>query len=242
MITNPSALNLAIPVNKIDQIIGIRPGTFNVAAPTPGPGSPSTASTTFDTGFGDTCLFQGIFSVDGGASWNDFGSFKPNLTTPGQPVLQTVTCRGAVSPTGIFTANATNYYDGVHFAGTAYTVQYKVAFLAKDDQGAITPIRTNEILYYNSKYNFQKIFLSSSFANNVGVPTTITHSLGYVPKVRAWGTSTTGGSFFTPGSMLSYDVFGGGNFNMAVSTTNVVFDAITTFGTVNVFYRIYLDS
>jgi|SRR5882757_594111 len=238
-VTDATKINMAIPGYKIDQIIGIHSGSFLIAAPT-FLSSPTTATDNFTTGFNDTCLFQGIFSVDGGTSWNDFGSYKPNLSTPAQPVLQTVTCQGWVTPAGVFQAYAQNFYDNVHATGTAYTVDYKVAFLAKDDQNAITPIPTNEILNYLSSFNYQKIFASDTFANG-GSPTVVAHNLGYVPKVRAWGTSTLGSPFIS-GSMLSYDWFGGSNFNVKIDTTNVTFDAITGYGTVNIDYRIYLDS
>jgi len=238
-VTQPSKINMAVPQYRIDQIIGIHTGSFAIAAPT-AISTPKTASDTFLTGFNDTCLIQGIFSVDGGVSWNDFGSYKPNLSTPAQPVLQTVTCQGWVTPTGTFEAYAQNFYDNVHSTGTAYTVSYKVVFLAKDDQGAITPIPTAELLNYVSSYNFQKIFLSGRFTN-AGTPIVIAHNLGYVPKVRAWGTSTSVTPYPT-GSMLSYDWFGGSNFNIEVDTNNVTFDSITGYGTVNIDYRIYLDS
>jgi len=241
MITNPGALHLAVPVNRIDQIIGVHTGAFIISAPTAAPGgSPTNASDSFTTGFGDTCLFQGIFSVDGGASWNDFGSYKPNLTTPAQPVLQTVTCRGWVTPAGVFTAYAENNYDLVHGSGVSYVVQYKVAFLAKDDQGAITPLPRSEILNYSSSFNYQKIYIGSSFANGGGA-TTIAHNLGYVPKVRAWITSSRS-SPFPANSLLSYDWPGGSNFNIKVNSTNAVFDSISGYGTANILYRIYLDS
>lgn len=237
-ITNPSALNMAVPYNGIDNIIGVHSGSFAIAAPT-AISSPVNASDPYTTDFGDTCLLQGIFSVDAGATWNDFGSMQPDLTTVNQPVLQTVTCQGWVAPDGTFTAYGTNYYDNVHSVGTAYTIQYKVVFLAKDDQGAVTPLPTTQVLAYQSSYNFQKIFSKGSFANDV-IPTVIPHSLGYNPKVRAWGTSTIG--VYPSGSMLSYDWFGSSNFNIEVTTSTVTFDAITGYGTVNVFYRIYLDS
>lgn len=239
-VTQPTKINMAVPEYKIDQIIGIHSGSFSIAAPT-FLSSPTIASDPFTTGFGDTCLFQGIFSTDGGTSWNDFGSYKPNLTTPAQPVLQTVTCKGWVTPSGVFEAYAQNFYDLVHSAGTAYTIDYKVVFLSKDDQSAITPIPTAEILNYLSSFNYQKIFKQNRFSNG-GSPKVVSHNLGYVPKVRAWGTSTLGGAPFPSGSMLSYDWFGGSNFNIEVGTSDVTFDLITGYGTVVIDYRIYLDS
>lgn len=250
-IVTPANILMAVPAYKIDQIIGIRTGSFIVSAPSAG-GS-TTASDTFTTGFGDSCFFQGIFSTDAGVSWNDFGTYRPNLTTPGQPVLQTVTCYGMVSPTGVFTATAKNWYDNVHASGSAYTVQYEVLFIAKDTQGIITPIVTNEILYYNSKYNYQKYLPanSSSFASTTGT-TTIAHNLGYVPKVRAWfaptSTSSNADGISIPaGSIVTMDNYQYAT-NVYANTTSAIFTDISTTVTPRttkngtVFYRIYIDA
>lgn len=242
---------MAVPAYKVDQIIGIHTGSFIVSAPAPF-GS-TTAADTFDTGFGDSCLLQGIFSTDAGNSWNDFGTYRPNLTTPAQPVLQTVTNYGMVGPTGIFTASAKNWYDNVHASGTAKTVQYKVLFIAKDTQGSITPLSTNEILIYSSAYNYQKYLptLGSSFASTTGT-TTVNHPLGYVPKVRAWfsPTSTSNnadGISIPAGSITTMDNYQYAT-NVTVNTTAAMFSDVSTTvsprTTVNgtVFYRIYIDA
>lgn len=239
-VTNPADILMAVPDYRIDNIVGITSGSFSISAPTVSVQT-TNASQSFTTGFSDTCLFQGIFSVDSGASWNDFGVYIPNLTTAGQPVLQTVTCQGWVTAGGTFTAYGTNWWDLVHSNGTAYTIQYKVAFFARDDQGPITPIPTNEIIKYSSGYNFQKIFTNGSFANTSGT-TTITHNLGYVPNVRAWFTSNNS-SPFPSNSLLSYDwAFAVGSTAIITSTT-VTFPGISgIYGTGNTMYRIYLDS
>lgn len=249
-IVTPANIRMAVPAYKIDQIIGIHSGSFVVSAPALF-GS-TTAPDTFDTGFGDSCFFQGIFSTDGGSSWNDFGTYRPNLSTPAQPVFQTVTNYGMVSPTGIFTATAKNWYDFVHSSTSAYTIQYKVLFIAKDTQGLITPIPTNEILYYSSAYNYQKYLPpnSSSFSSTSGT-TPITHGLGYVPKVRAWfaPTSTSNnvdGISIPAGSITTMDNYQDAT-NITVNTTQAIFTDVST--TVSprtringtVFYRIYID-
>lgn len=236
-LTNPAAIFMAIPKYRIDNIIGIHTGSFGISAPTSSSG-PITATQSFTTGFSDTCLFQGIFSTDSGATWNDFGANKPNLTTPGDPVLDTVTCQGWVTPTGVFTAQGLNFFDFTHNVGTAYTIQYKVVFFAKDNQRAITPLPTNEILKYNSGFNYQKIYLSGTFTNNTGSSTTIAHNLGYVPKVRAWFISTT---LSVANSLFSYDWAGQGGYNITVDNSNATFDAIVGDGATTVIYRIYLD-
>lgn len=238
-ITQPSKIIMAVPEYRLDQIIGIKSGSLSITAPT-AITEFTNASATFTTGFGDTCLFQGVFSTDSGTSWNDFGAYRPNLTTAGQPVLQTVTCQGWVTPTGVFTAYGTNWYDFVHSTGTTYTIQYKIVFFAKDMQGLTTTIPTNEILTYDSSFNYLKIFSSGTFANNTGSPSVVTHNLGYVPRVRAWIT-TSSSSPYTANSLLSYDWPGNSNFNIEVDSSSATFDAIVGYGTVNVLYRIYLD-
>lgn len=249
-IKDPTAINLAVPLNRVDQIIGIHSGAFTVNAPSAIDGF-LTASDSFVTGFGDSCNFQGIFSVDGGASWNDFGVYRPNLSTPGAPVFQTVTCRGYITSLGLFVASAINWYDNVHATSSSYTVNYKVAFLAKDTQGILTPIPTNEKLYWHSKYNFQKVSTSGSFANS-GSNTAIAHGLGYVPKVRAFFVTTndtTGaeGIVTVPaGSLMTLDWFLSIFTSVYVDSSNLTFTPIqdsvpsTVPGTVN--WRIYLDN
>lgn len=246
--TNPKALNMLIPDYTIDNIIGIHTGSFSISAPTSS-GVYTTATNSFSTGFGDTCLFQGVFSTDGGTTWNDFGAMKPNLTTAGEPVLQTVTCYGYVESNGTFIATGLNYYDNVHSSGTAYTIQYKVAFLAKDNQGAVTPLATNEILQYDSAYNFQKVFSSGSYTNGSSSHT-VTHNLGYVPKVREWfipTSSTSGGSgtvlTIPAGALVTADWFGGYTY-IQVNTTQAIFSSVNNGSTISgtVIYRIYWDS
>lgn len=250
-ITVPANIRMAVPAYKIDQIIGIYTGSFIVGSPPIG-GS-STASDTFTTGFGDSCLFQGIFSIDAGSSWNDFGTYRPNLTTAGQPVLQTTTCYGMVSPTGVFTATAKNWYDNVHASGASYTVRYKVLFIAKETQGIITPIATSEILYYTSKYNYQKYLPAngSSFASTSGT-TTIAHNLGYVPKVRAWfsptSTSNNADSISIPaGSIVTLDNYQYAT-NVYANATSVIFTDVSPSVSPRVsvngtmYYRAYIDS
>lgn len=241
LITNPEAINMAVPAYRIDNIIGIHTGSFAIAA---NGGTSTTASQSFTTGFGDTCLFQGVYSIDGGASWNDLGAMKP-ITSGSNPVLQTTTCYGYVSATGVFTATALN------FINTAYTVQYKVAFFAKDDQGLITPLPTNEVLQYSSKYNFQKIFESGSFSNGSS-STVIAHGLNYVPKVRVWivpsGSTLSAAGFLTipAGALVTPDWFYTYSSNnlIFVDSSNVTIQTINNGSTVSgeVIYRIYLDS
>lgn len=214
-----------------DMIIGIHTGSFTVSAPSIG--SKTTATDIFVTGFGTSCYFQGIFSTDGGTTWNDFGVYQPNLTTPGQPVLQTVTCRGYVTTGGTFTAVGINWYDLVHSSGTSKTIQYKVAFFAKQGQGSITPLPYTQKTQLDSRINIQKIYLDDTFAASTTANTTITHNLGYIPKVRSFfePTSSTSGvegvATVPVGAMTTLDWFTGAGSGLSadveITSSNVTF-------------------
>lgn len=239
-----------------DMIIGIHSGSFTVAAPSVG--SNTTNTDTFTTGFGTSCYFQGIFSTDGGTTWNDFGVYIPNLTTAGQPVFQTVTCRGYITSSGVFTAVGINWYDLVHSSGTSKTIQYKVAFFAKQNQGSISPLSYVQKAQFDSRLNVQKIYLRGTFAASTTSNTTITHSLGYIPKVRSFfePTSSTAGvegvATMPAGAMATLDWFTGAGSGLSadveITTTTAVFtplqsSASTPNGIAGTqHYLIYLDA
>lgn len=248
-LTNPKAIQMAIPKYSIDQIIGITTGSFNVAAPTAIEGY-LTSTTTFNTNFGDNSFFQGIFSTDNGTTWNDFGNYQPNLTTAGQPVLQTITCQGYMNGQSMIMV-AKNWYDNVHSTSSAYTILYKVVFFAKNGQGLITPLTTSLKLFYTSKYNFQKVDTTGSFSVSTTASTTIAHNLGYVPKVRAWfipTSSTYGGDgiYLLPaGAMTTLDWF---SDTVQINTSDVIFSVVGDSSSLpngisgTMEYKIYLDS
>jgi hypothetical protein len=243
MVFDRTKIHMAVPAYDIDKIIGVTSGTINVAAPVAG--APDfgvkSATATFDTEFGDTCYPQGIFSYDGGVTWNDFGAMIPDLTTPANPVFQTVDCDASMIG-GVLTVKVTNYRDAVHATSTPRTVLYKVLFVAKKTQGSIEPLQTEEILYYSSQRNYRKIFLDSTVPFNLagtstGKSANVIHSLGYVPKVRAFYQESSGLLRMLPIKFYSIEP--------RVTTTDVTFyqdpywDVFAINGDLH--YRIYLD-
>lgn len=180
---------------QIDKAIGAPTGTIN--SPAPGVGSFSLTSETVETGFGESCYFKGIYSIDSGATWNDFGAMIPNVSTPSMPVFQTVDVVGAVEPDGGLRVTVINYYDNVHSVATAYTVLWKVVLFSKNNQGSITPIDIpNPIAFTTLERDYQKIAFQDEIPYNissgVGKTETITHNLGYIPKVRSFYQATDG--------------------------------------------------
>lgn len=223
----------------MDKIIGILSGSISVAAPTAGQ-VVLTGTTTHDTGFGETCYFQGIFSVDGGTTWNDFAAMTPNLSVPGMPVFQTQNC-DCYMVGGVITVSADNYYNFVSASSAAKTFLYKIALFAKNAQGTIQPLTIDETTFFDSRYNYHKIFVqdSISFNSSSGVTKSVTipHSLGYVPRVRAFFQQT--GSPFKLLPVSFYFI------EPRVTSTSLTFYldgwyATTVNGTIE--YRIYLDA
>jgi hypothetical protein len=234
---NLNIVRLAVPQYKNDKIIGVLTGSISVAgAVSPAVSVVATASP--DTGFGDWCLFAGVFSIDGGATWNDTGSQTPELSVPGAPVFDTFDCTVTCSPTGVFTVTCTNYVNPNTGSTSAKTALYKILLLAKKDQGTINPLPTNALpLYHSSKFNYQKIYLDDSgrfttVAGNTG-QLIVPHNLGYIPNVRAWenAAGTIRQVLFQP--------------EIKLTNTDVTFfyDGFFEFTnrTFNIIYRIYLD-
>lgn len=226
-ILTEAAAFMSVPAYGIDQIIAVYSGSFTVGAASAG--SFATATATNTTGFGDNCYFQGIYALDGGSTWNDFGVYQPNLVTAASPVFQTQTCRGYVTSGGVFTAVGINWYDNVHASSSSHTIQYKVALFSKIGQGIITPVATNELTAHTSKYNSQKVFDSGTFAISTSASTVVVHGLGYVPKFRAFFVPTNS----TAGSEGAYTVPAGAMTTLDWFSTSLQLDTTqATFGTV----------
>lgn len=240
---------MAVPEYGIDQIIGVKTGSFTIGSSTFPIGNPTLATQSIATGFGDTCYFDGIFSTDSGTTWNQFGVHQPQAG----PTFQTVSCYG-------YTLGNNLVLKGINYTSSSYTIQYKVALIAKNNQGNITPTPTNEILVYNSSANYQKIKTKGSVAfspvSGVQNSALAMHNLGYIPKVRAFyipsqsSTSTSLGIFTLPANVIT-------TFDMWAPLQIRIDDTTVTFfddegnvtppspptvppGTID--YRIYLDA
>lgn len=251
-VTNPAAIRFAVPQYSIDQIIDIFSGTISLGAPSASPGYTTGSSSPVHT-FGDSCYFQGIFSTDSGTTWNDFGAQIPN-TSGGLLQVQTVDVE-MYTDSSTAVIQAVNWYDVAHSSGTAHTVLYKVYLIAKNTMAlTVTPVATNQIITYSSAFNFQKVFLKGTTSISVaagasGSSAPVTHSLGYIPKVR---------SFFIDGTSRVFAlnqwkplVAAGVPQSVVAIETHITSTTLTFtsdqggFGggvSGNIDYRIYLDS
>ena len=236
MTFNPLGANFASFI-QIDKIIGTFSGSF--VSTQPSVGTPTTTVVNpITTNISDYTFFQGIFSIDGGTTWNDFGYNKFPLQILG------------LSQPNTFNIIAVNKHSYVNpGSDSAYTVQFKVALIAKPGQGIITPQLISGKVFFNSNFNYQKILSDTSqplsiTAGNIGT-LTFPHSLGYIPKVRTF-IYTTILSFGTGlYELTSMDNYGYGCINVSEDTTNVNINIDNTpySGTVSgtVFARIYYD-
>ncbi len=99
-----------------DKIVGIYTGSFTATASSSTLLSHRTHDTITHT-FGDTCLLELIYSLDGGTTWQDMDMPIPNLSVPTAPKFQTVTV-AAYSTTTTFVVVAANQ------TTSSATVQY----------------------------------------------------------------------------------------------------------------------
>jgi len=220
-ITNPAALSLAIPSNKIDQIIGIFPGTLSIPAPTAAQ-SVVYAEISQPTGFLDTCLTQCVYSIDNGATWNDGDMTIPTISSF-NPVFQTVDVT-SFSDSNTVGIMAANWYNNIANTGTAWTILYKIYCIAKSNQGFITPVNTTYKLNYTSSSNFLKIDKDNRTSMTLPVGTTtysVPHTPGYIPNARGYIEYASGR--IIPVSPHQYPGTGFGANNNSV-TTKVTID------------------
>lgn len=220
---NPNKLQFYSGYN-IDKIIGTYTGSFDLPAPTAG--NTTTVTVSMPTNINNTTFYQGIFSLDGGNNWNSFYtdianviSVDPSVNPQGDCEVYGTSTAGMINIIGLNTANfsATKFF--------SFTPLYKVALIAKPSQDNITPqpIGTNQ--YFNSTYNYQKIFMDTvNQSSGTDITTTVTHNLNYIPKIRAF-----------------YET--GGTMEIVQATITNTTASVTLFGTLDatVYIRIYYD-
>lgn len=222
----------------IDKIIGTYTGSFVSPAPTSGGG---TTTTTFPitTNIPTSTFFQGIYSIDNGVTWNDFcnnqlvlppGIFFPFFSVIGKSTANTMTIK------------AINNYNYNTSSSSSYTVLFKVALIARPDQGIITPQPIGTNTFFNSKYNYQKIL--SDTINNITISSgsqsfTIPHNLGYIPKIRPFIFSNIDSSMNEAVNSFL------GRPDIKIDTNNVYFTfnaPFTGWTTGKLYMRIYYDN
>lgn len=215
----------------IDKIIGTYTGSFTLNSPTAG--NTNTVTTNITTNINDTTLFTGIYSLDNGVSWNPFYTRKnhvesadPAVNPQGESTVYGESTAGTFKVIGKNTANlsATVFYD--------FTVLYKVALIAKSNQGTIEPQPLGADIIFDTRLNYQKIAVDNITATSgSNQTTTVNHNLDYIPRVRVFIESSSG-------TLAALDGFIG---TVSINETSVA-SYIGGSYTGNVHTRIYYDA
>lgn len=252
MVFDPTKITMAVPKYNTDKIIGVFSGSFSVSAPT-AVNQVVYAEDSNTTGFGDTCLTQLIYSVDGGTTWNDENTSIPYLPGAGMPVFQIIDV-SSFSRADKACVAVNNWYNNTSGSSAAYTVLYKLFCLSKSDQGMVTPLANDYPLYYTSKDNYLKILDADK--TPVSVPASpssatvpIAHTLGYTPTARGFIEYANGEIW--PASINQFNNTGGiGTPHNPVSTSiqsdasgvNYVMTSSALTQAINLYSIVYLDA
>lgn len=174
--------------DRIDQIIDIFSDTINVGAPSLSDGFKQVIDVK-PHGFGDSAYFQGRFTTDNGATWNDFGSMTP-IFSGSFPTFSTADCNAYIDENNV-NIKAVSWYDYSNFVGRSYTFQYELFAIAKNTMDKpITPSPTNQRYSLLTKYNYEKIYDADTVPISVAMGSSgsvsVPHTLNKFPRVRAW--------------------------------------------------------
>lgn len=160
-----------------DKLLGSYTGSFvatQVAA-----NSSATYTAFHETSISETTFVVGIFSVDGGNTWNRMEASLNHSDNQGS--LQ-VYAESTASRVYVRALNSRTF--SAPSPGQTYTVQYKIMLIAKPDQGIVSPQPIGSSVYFDSRKNYQKIAVDDyRTINGTGTTTTVTHDLGYIPRV-----------------------------------------------------------
>lgn len=172
-----------------DKIIGTLSGSTFSVAPT-AITSVTTTAENISTGFGEPCYYKGIFSIDGGTTWNDFDAMVPNTSTPGSPVFDTQNCFAEVRDNFV-QLRTENWYNSVAGSGAAYTFLWKIVLFSKNGQGSIEPLPIAQQEFFTSKNRRYEMIAQQgeetfNINSSAGQTVVVSHSLGYVPRVQAF--------------------------------------------------------
>lgn len=143
----------AISTLDNDKIIGTLEGSMAVGATSP---ATYTKKENVNLPFS---YFYGIYSIDGGTTWLDFNMYHITAGQVDNAIQLPLSISGyfetdpPASPEGTFIISAFNA------KGVAYTLLYRVWFIARPDTGSITLGDSEYISAVQSGFNYPKIAL-----------------------------------------------------------------------------------
>jgi hypothetical protein len=186
-IINPSKVVMTAPEYQLDQIVDLIQGSVNVGAASTDAFNIVTNATvdSLKPTLGGKIYFpKGVWSADGGASWNEFGNAIPlaGVNANGTRQLTVgVTCYNQTAAPGGIDATTDAVMDvNVSNGGTVgYTILYKILCLVRPDQAKIpTPNQLPPALNYSNKINYTKVYKDFIQDLPLAGSTVFNHALG----------------------------------------------------------------
>lgn len=234
----------------IDEVFGTYSGSFFSPAPV-STGGGTTVTVNVTTNIPNSSFFVGVFSLDGGTTWQDFNSTLPRVAGGTNVWYQTFTMVGESQSNGTLVLKGLNYYDYLNSIGVSYTVMWKAALIAKANQPPLNLQSTGLNLYIDTDLNYRKILSETAQTLTSPATSTVTltfpHNLGYKPDFDAYITGSTDTTNLNPTSIYSVGysmVYGNVYYDAMVDETNVYIvggngslDAYSA----NIIVRIYYD-
>lgn len=183
---------------------------------------------------GQYCPFIGVFSYDGGTTWNDLVQFTHLTGFTIDPVL---TVYGYTKDNVVrLELRQTALING----GNPYTLTIKIALLAPTTLTTLSsPSLDTTALNFNSSYNYQKIAIQDSYTAPAGTNRqTIAHNLGYKPLFFVVYKDTLTDGLFTLNA--DYGLSGSILNGVEVDSTNIYVNTSLAGGdSATVYYTIY---
>lgn len=221
----------------IEKVVLLRSGSLTMTAGT------NSLSIPHDLPF--TPLVGGVWSLDADFSTTYNLGAGPYPGTAGSPWMRVLEIGRAFSSCGVDSTNVT--FGWLNLSSTV-TVYYRIYGLEPDDSTATVSSTADESDHFtlNTDYNYQKLYMAGHLSNlTANGAFTVSHLLGWRPRVLLWGLTNTNLSF--PIEFTRNDNIGFYGYKVTSSTTalTVTTDSFfdPSFGThpTRIDYRIYID-
>lgn len=192
------------------------------------PNSTVTTTSVHVTNIPETTFVVGIFSVDGGTTWQGMEAEVDHSDNQGAITVYAQSKSGSVE---IVASNSRSF--SAPAGAFVFTVLYKVMLLAKPDTGNVTPQPIGSNVYFDSRKNYQKIAVDTYVTiSGTNVSTSFSHNLGYIPRVRI---------FYETGGVLR--IRGGITTSRTdITTTQVTVSMSGTYSNTKLYARIYYNA
>ena len=202
--------SIVAPLYPMDKIIATQADTVDYV------NAITASSSSVSTNLTEDTFAVGIYSYDGGTTWQDFVPLAGIIATPPQSILLTL----QMGTDGQLTIPSNQF--ALIGSGGTFPLMRKFAFIARPD-GTDPPEEALEFtkgLSYTSKDTYMKIADDESQAVTGATTITIDHNLGYEPMVQVWAKSD--GQMIRPFSTISAFDPASSDESIEITSTSVI--------------------